>query len=659
MSNYLNNLNFPTDLANLNNQQLAELAEEIRERLVSVVSKSGGHLSANLGVVELTMALYCVYNPFKDKIIWDVGHQSYVHKILTGRNTEMDTIRSEGGISGFPKRSESIADSFNTGHSSTSISAAIGMARARDLLGEKYEVVAVIGDGALTSGMAFEALNDSMHTMKNLVLILNDNGMAISKNVGGMSQYLGKIRTRDAYISIKKGTKTFLSYMPILGELVIRGMHRFKASIKLLLIPGEMFEDFGLKYIGPIDGHDIKALRTAIYKARQMEDAVLVHVITKKGHGYDPAEENPEIFHGVCPFDSKSGKLPNNEGANITFSKNFGCQLSKIAKNDKKVVAVVAAMPLGTGLNDFSEIYPDQFFDVGIAEQHAITMAAGMAAAGLKPVVAIYSTFIQRAYDQIFHDLCLQNLPVVIMLDRAGVAGSDGETHQGIYDLAFLNHMPNITICAPCCVEEQTQMLLMALNNNNFEYPFVIRYPAKDRFKHDTSFVTLSEMIYGKGIFVNTENNFVSEDDKFDIFIAAIGSMVETALEVADILAFEGLKALVFDARFLRPLDYQSIKLGIQCSGCILTLEDGVISGGFGSSISEYLMENKFFIPVEIVGFPNEPVTQGTITQILHRYGMDSENIAQKAKKIINMKVNTEVVSETQIEENGEINDKT
>jgi len=430
-------------------------------------------------------------------------------------------------------------------------------------------------------------------------------------------------------------------------------MHRFKASIKLLLIPGEMFENFGLKYIGPIDGHDIKALRRAISKARQMEDAVLVHVITQKGHGYDPAEANPEIFHGVCPFDSKSGKIPNNIGANITFSQNFGCQLTQIAKNDKKVVAVVAAMPLGTGLNDFSEIYPDQFFDVGIAEQHAITMAAGMAVAGLKPVVALYSTFLQRAYDQVFHDLSLQKLPVVLMLDRAGVAGSDGETHQGIYDMSFLNHMPNITICAPCCTAQQTQMLQLALTyDENITYPFVIRYPAKDRFKHDTSVITLSDIQYGKGIFVNTENSYVSRDDKFDIFIAAIGSMVETALEVADILAFEGWKALVFDARFLRPLDIEAVKLGVECSGCILTLEDGVISGGFGSSISEYFMENEIFVPMEIIGFPNEPVTQGTISQILQRYDMDSVAIAKKAKKIIDMKADL-------LMNDGEINDET
>ncbi len=636
MSTWLETLRLPEDLKTLNSKQMAELAEEIRARLIAVVSETGGHLASNLGVVELTLGLYSVFDPYQDKIIWDVGHQSYVHKILTGRNAALPTLRSFGGLSGFPKREESPADCFNTGHSSTSLSAGLGMVRARSIRGESYHVISVIGDGALTGGMAFEALNDAARTFGEFLIILNDNGMSISRNVGGMSQYLGRIRTRRSYIRLKRGVKLFLSKIPLVGERLIRGIKRFKASLKLLLIPGELFEDLGLPYIGPVDGHDVKAVQNALRKAMEQGGPVLVHMITRKGYGYPPAEENPDLFHGVPSFDPDSGQLTSDQA--VSFSRHFAEHLIALAEQDVLIAAVTAAMPTGTGLQWFGEKFPERFVDVGIAEQHAVTMAAGMAASGIKPFVVIYSTFLQRAYDQLLHDVALQQLPVIIGIDRAGVSGADGETHQGIYDLAYLNPMPYVSICAPCCVEEQAQMMDVGLSmffaSSDQPHPvprgpFVIRYPAKDRFTRDRSFVRTSPVVYGKGVLLR------DEPGQADVTLAALGSMVEPALEAAELLEKEGIRTLVFHPRFVQPLDGEGLRACVERTRCLVTVEDGVVVGGYGSYAADYLMSYGGLVPMAILGFPDEPVEHGSIDQLYHKYCLDAVGIASRVRSLL------------------------
>ena len=469
MLSYGKELKLPEDIAEMSRQELESLCKDIRERLVEVVSKNGGHLASNLGVVELTVALYSIYDPFKDRIVWDVGHQSYVHKILTGRDEEMNELRKMDCLSGFPKREESQADAFDTGHSSTSVSAALGIARAAKLTGQNVKTVAVIGDGALTGGMAFEALNDAAQTKCDITVILNDNGMSISKNVGALSDYLGKIRKKNSYINAKRRVKNFLSRIPVVGAPVARVLRKIKNAVKFKIVPGEFFENLGLTYIGPVDGHDIKGLRAAIIRAEENDEPAMIHVITNKGKGYRPAEENPGKFHGITPFNAETGEVigAGDPDAPESLSKVFAEKLCQLAEQDEKICAVTAAMPTGTCLKLFSDKFPHRFFDVGIAEQHAVTMCAGMSSMGAKPVTVIYSTFMQRAYDQLLHDVSVQGLPLVVGLDRAGAAGPDGETHQGLYDFAYLGHMPSATVAAPANKRELEDMLELGMSMYN------------------------------------------------------------------------------------------------------------------------------------------------------------------------------------------------
>jgi len=636
MSNLLETGKFPEDLKRYKEKDCEELSKELRERLINVVAKTGGHLASNLGVVELTIALYSVLDPYKDRIVWDVGHQTYVHKILTGRNDRMETIRSKDGLSGFPKMSESSADSFNTGHSSTSVSAALGMCRARDIKGEDYRVCAVIGDGALTGGMAYEALNDAGQSKTNFTVILNDNGMSISKNVGGMSKYLGNIRSKKTYLRAKRGVKKFLVSIPGIGKPMERFFHKIKEAVKALFVDTEIFENLGFEYFGPVDGHDVEGMKTIFQRAFSYNGPVLVHVVTKKGSGYNPAEENPQSFHGTTPFDPESGEK--NIDNSISFSEAFGKKLSKMAEEDKNIVAVTAAMPSGTGLIGFEKKHPDRFFDVGIAEQHAMTMSAGMSACGLKPFFAVYSTFLQRAYDQILHDCSIQNLPVVLAVDRAGVCGPDGETHQGIYDLSFLNNLPGVTVAAPSCIEELEMMMDMSLkvfdkDSGMLNGPFAIRYPAKDKYSFDTSYLNNAPVEYGKGAMVNFAN-FVS----YDVAIIAIGSMVETAMQTASELKKEGIRALVFNARFLAPLDEVGILNVCKLCNAAISLEDGVKCGGMGSSITELLTRENIWIPFSVLGLPDETIPHGKIEEIHKMYGLDVLSVCNEAKKLIRRK---------------------
>lgn len=612
----LNRPNLIAELKSMSGAEKEQLAEEIRNRLIEVVTENGGHLASNLGVVELTIALYSVMDPFTDRIIWDVGHQSYVHKLLTGRNSRFDTLRTENGLSGFPTRKESEADCFDTGHSSTSISAAIGFARARDLQGEHHRVVAIIGDGAFGNGMTFEALNDAGQITNDMLIILNDNGMSIASNVGGMSRYLGNIRTGKSYVRIKKGIKRTLLRIPKIGGRIVRRIQKFKASLRVLFIPGELFEELGCKYIGPVDGHNIESLTKAIEKAAFLGGPVLLHTITKKGKGYGPAEENPSFYHGVAP--SGSG------GKALSYSANTGRVLTELGEKDTCVTAISAAMGDGTGLNDFKNAFPARFFDVGIAESHAVTMAAGMAAGGLKPFVCVYSTFMQRAYDQFLHDCALQNLPVTVLLDRAGASGLDGKTHQGIYDLAFLQSMPGVTIAAPCCIAEQTAMIQLAWKANT---PFVIRYPAKDQSGLSETFVKQYPVEYGKG--VSLFGNLQAE-----VLFISLGQITNNVIAAAKRLEEKGILCEIFHARFMRPFDETGLlpQLNNPNLKLIVTVEDGVASGGFGSVVSACVQKNSLECPVSMlcIGYPNEPVVHGTIAQIYRRYKMDAEGIAEQ-----------------------------
>ncbi|MDR0288043.1 MAG: 1-deoxy-D-xylulose-5-phosphate synthase [Clostridiales bacterium] len=626
MDRLLDKLSLPDDLKKLSSSELSQLANEIRQEIVESVSTTGGHLASNLGAVELTIGLYSVLNPFYDKIVWDVGHQTYVHKILTGRLEKMNTLRQFGGLSGFPKRSESNADAFGTGHASTSISAALGMARAKAITGKKYKVAAVIGDGALTGGMAFEALNDASRLFTDIIIILNDNGMSISRNVGGLSRYLGKIRTGKKYIMAKKRVKSLLSRIPFFGVRMVKSIKRFKTSIKVLFIPGEFFEDLGLNYIGPISGHNIGEIKDSIVKAINIGGPVLIHVITQKGHGYLPAASNPKIYHGVTPFSPENGELTHDDCK--TFTASFGNKLCELADRDKNIVAITAAMPGGTGMADFAIKFRDRFFDVGIAEQHAVTMAAGMAAAGLKPVVAVYSTFLQRAYDNLIHDIALQKLPVLIALDRAGLSGQDGETHQGMFDLSYLNCIPDITVAAPSCALELE--LMMDLGYENFdsgEGPFIIRYPNKDTFERANAYCEKTPIRFGKAV--------VLKEGK-QLTLIAVGSMVETALRAEEILRKKGISATVINARFLKPLDEETIELWAFKTGCILTLEDNCITGGFGQKVVNFLSDTNCI--VENMAIPEKFIPQGTISQLKQMCSMTAEDAAAMGEELLERK---------------------
>jgi len=612
MLNILDTIDSPVNIRELSIQQLNELADEIRKFLIDTVSKTGGHLASNLGVVELTLALHKVFNTPYDKIVWDVGHQSYVHKILTGRKEKLKTLRTYEGLSGFPKVEESVYDSFNTGHSSTSISAGLGLAKARDIKKETYSVISVIGDGAMTGGMAFEALNDAGRSTNDLILVLNDNEMSISKNVGGLSRYLRKIRTKPIYYRVKDDIESILNRIPAIGKRTAKGLHRAKDALKHMILPGIIFEELGFKYLGPVDGHNIGELEKVLERAKALKGPVFVHVCTQKGKGYSYAEENPHEFHGISPFEVETGEAIVNNGSG--YSGVFKKEIVRLAETDGSLVAITASMVQGTGLDLFAEKYHDRFFDVGIAEQHAVTFAAGMARNGLTPIVAIYSSFLQRAYDQILHDVAMQNLHVILAVDRAGLVGEDGETHQGIFDLSFLCHIPNMTVIAPCDYDEFSKMIEYAVGEH--KGPIAIRYP---RGRGADKLFETEPIIYGGGVKVKEGK---------DISIVAIGNMVETAVKVAEVLDKAGCSAEVINARFAKPLDSKLIISSAKKTKHIITIEDNTSVGGFGSCVLDMLSQNGVQVKTKVFGFPDSFVKQGSIKELFIKYKLDAESIA-------------------------------
>lgn len=616
MPNILDNINKANDIKNIDPKDYKKLAEEIRAFLISNVSKTGGHLASNLGVVELTMALHLFLDFPKDKLIWDVGHQSYTHKILTGRKDRFMGLRQFGGISGFPKRKESECDAFDTGHSSTAISAALGMVKARDLKGENHKVVAVVGDGALTGGLAFEALNNAGRLKSNMIIILNDNKMSISRNVGGMANYLSKLRTNTRYTDFKENVENILTQMVPKGKDIVNRLKRSKDAIKYFMLPNMLFEDMGLTYIGPIDGHNINSVLSALNNANRVNKAVVIHVITKKGKGYIPAEKHPCKFHGIDPFYIDNGKTvskPKNE----TYTKVFSNVLINNAKKNEKVVAITAAMPVGTGLSEFERLFPKRFFDVGIAEEHAVTFAAGLAAEGFKPVVAIYSTFLQRAYDQIIHDVCINKLPVVFAIDRAGISGRDGETHQGIFDLSFLSHIPNLVVMAPKNKWEMEDMLEFALS---YDGPVAIRFPKGEAYQ---GFSEYREPIrLGKSEVLYKANN---------IAILAVGNMVKTAAAVTDRLKKHNIEASLINVRFVSPIDCELLDELSKDHNIFITLEDNVRTGGFGQQVSDYICRtNKQAIRHINFSVPDRFIEHGDIDELYSKYGLDPDSITNK-----------------------------
>lgn len=607
----------PEDLKKLTSEELSQLAEEIRAFLIEKISHTGGHLASNLGVVELTIALFRTFDLPEDKIIWDVGHQSYTHKILSGRRMEFDELRQYGGLSGFPKRKESPYDSFDTGHSSTSISAGLGIAQGRDILGEDYKVVSIIGDGALTGGMAYEALNNAARMKKNFIIILNDNKMSISENVGGMSRYLGGLRTGAGYNDLKKNVADTLERIPVVGGRMIDKIKRTKNSIKQLFIPGMLFENMGITYLGPVDGHNIPALCKVLKEAQKLDHAVLVHVLTKKGKGYEPAEKNPAHFHGVSPFDIKTGK-PLAEKKYPTYTDVFSKKLCQLGETHPELVAVTAAMPDGTGVAAFGKKFPDRFFDVGIAEAHAVTSAAGMAAAGLRPVVAVYSSFLQRGYDQILHDVCIQNLPVLFAVDRAGLVGSDGETHQGIFDYSYLTSIPNMSVAAPKNLWELRAMLDFAMD---YKAPFAIRYPRGTAYRGLKEF--MQPIAYGKGEIIYEEEN---------IALLAVGSMVSTGEHVRAKLKEEGVSCTLANARFVKPFDKELVDRLAKNHRLIVTMEENVLQGGFGLPVTAYIHEHYPQVKVMNIALPDAYVEHGNVSVLRKGLGIDSDSIIQRLK---------------------------
>lgn len=612
---YLERINQPNDIKKIEEKNLPLLAEEIRRFLIDKISTTGGHLASNLGVVELTMALHLAFELPEDKIVWDVGHQAYTHKLLTGRREGFDELRKYGGMSGFPKRRESPCDCFNTGHSSTSISAGLGLVQARELLGGYNKVISVIGDGALTGGMAYEALNNASRLESNFIIVLNDNNMSISENVGGMSTYLSELRTADAYTGLKTGVYNSLSKIPVYGDKMIEQIRKTKSGLKQLIIPGMFFEEMGITYLGPVDGHNVEQMVKTFHEAEKLENGVLVHVITKKGKGYAPAERHPARFHGAEPFDIKTG-LPTNKRTKSNWTDVFSTVMRKLGDRDELVVAVTAAMPDGTGLKRFRNMFPDRFFDVGIAEEHAVTFAAGLAAAGLKPVVAVYSSFLQRAYDQILHDVCIQNLHVVFAIDRAGVVGSDGETHQGTFDLSYLSSIPNMTIMAPKNKWELSDMMKFAVN---YDRPIALRYP------RGTAYDGLREyrhpIEYGKSEILFEES---------DIALLAVGSMVETALALRERIKDIGYNCSLVNARFVKPLDEQMIREIAADHKLLVTLEENVKSGGFGERVLDLVNSEHLNTSVLITALPDEYVEHGNVDILKRESGIDQETIFKK-----------------------------
>ncbi|MGN0348754.1 MAG: 1-deoxy-D-xylulose-5-phosphate synthase [Roseburia sp.] len=607
------------DIKSLAEEELPILAEEIRSFLIEKISVTGGHLASNLGVVELTMALHLSMDFPKDKLIWDVGHQSYTHKLLTGRRDGFEQLRKYGGMSGFPKRKESSCDSFDTGHSSTSLSAGLGFAHAREIMGEDYKVVSVIGDGAMTGGMAFEALNNAGRLKSNFIIILNDNNMSISENVGGLSSYLAGFRTAEAYLGLKMGVLNSLNRIPVYGNKMVDKIRRTKSGIKQLFIPGMLFEEMGIIYLGPVDGRDMKGIVKLMREAANIDGPVMIHVMTHKGAGYAPAERHPARFHGTEPFDIETG-LPKHPRTTANYTDIFSTVMRKLGDRDEKVVAITAAMADGTGLKRFRNMFPERFFDVGIAEQHGVTYAAGLAAAGLKPVFAVYSSFLQRAYDQVLHDVCIQDLPVVFAIDRAGLVGSDGETHQGIFDISYLSCIPNMTILAPKNKWELSDMMKYAVD---FEHPIAVRYPRGEAYSGLKEF--RAPIVYGKAEWIYKES---------EIALFAIGSMVKTATKVREQLKRRGISCSLINARFAKPLDTELLSELEKTHSLIVTMEENVKNGGLGEHVISFYRENFSDMTVLAIAIPDEYVEHGNV-EILHReVGLDEATVFDRTMEV-------------------------
>ena len=613
MGNLLSSINSPDDLKKLNNEALKQLCAEIREFLIESVSHTGGHLASNLGIVELTVAIHKVFDLPNDKLIFDVGHQSYVHKILTGRRDDFKTLRQFGGISGFPKRAESEYDAFNTGHSSTSISAALGLARARDLSGEKHNILAVFGDGALTGGMMYEAMNDAGHSKTPLILILNDNEMSISKNVGAIAKHLRKLRSSSLYFKSKDVVERFLQKLPVIGKPLDTAIRYIKRGIRNLVIPTSLFDELGFYYMGPVDGHNIELLISSLEYAKQEQKPVVVHVQTKKGKGYLHAENNPQKFHGIPAFNKETGET----AASVeTYSDCFGKKLTELAAENEKIVAITGAMPNGTGLDMFADKFKSRFFDVGIAEQHGVTLCAGLAASGYIPVIPLYSSFLQRAYDQVLHDVCLQNLHVVFPIDRAGIVGSDGETHQGVYDISYLSHMPNMTILSPSSFKELEEMLDYAINTHNG--PIAIRYP---RGSQEAEYMPFE---YPKSVTVKSGK---------DVSIIATGRMLKTATDICDILSKDNISCEIVALPVIKPFDKAAVIAAALKTGRVITIEDNVKLGGIGYMCAQTLCENEICTKFKAFAFPDVPIVHGTVAELDKFYGLDSQTIANEVRK--------------------------
>ena len=603
------------DIKNLDPEEWDVLAREIREFLIEKISKTGGHLASNLGVVELTMALHLVFELPKDKLIWDVGHQSYTHKLLTGRRDGFDELRKFKGMSGFPKRGESACDAFDTGHSSTSISAGLGLVAARNIRKENYSVVSVIGDGSMTGGMAYEALNNAARQKGNFVIVLNDNNMSISENVGGMSRYLNGLRTAEAYAELKKGVEDTLKKIPGRGEKIVYQIRKTKSGIKQLIVPGMLFEDMGITYLGPVDGHDIRKLTKVLREAKRLNRPVLVHVLTQKGKGYLPAEENPARFHGTGPFAVDSGEALESSGKD-SYTNVFSKVLCDIGKSHENVVAITAAMAEGTGLSRFAKYFPQRFFDVGIAEEHALTFAAGLAAGGMKPVVALYSSFLQRAYDQTIHDVCMQNLPVMIVVDRAGLVGNDGETHQGAFDLSFLSMIPNMTVLSPKNRWELADMVRFCVDH---DAPVALRYPRGEAYEGLEEF--RSPIVYGKGELLYREEH---------IAVVFVGHMAELAESIRTELKEIGYSCTLVNARFVKPIDTELLDELSKDHRLVVTIEENVLSGGFGSKVLEYISGRRLPLHVLNIGLPDEFVEHGSVGILRKEVGLDKETIVKR-----------------------------
>jgi 1-deoxy-D-xylulose-5-phosphate synthase len=623
MAKVLDQINTSRDVKKLDTEELEQLCHEIRKEILSVVSKNGGHLASNLGVVELTIALHYVFDFPRDKVVWDVGHQSYVHKLLTGRRDRFHTLRQYGGISGFPKREESPYDAFDSGHSGTSISSALGMAEARRLRGKEGKVIAVIGDGSMTAGLAFEGLNQTGHIDQDLIVILNDNEMSISPNVGALSSYLNRLMTGEFAYRFRSEIKNFLeSLPPRVGKKLLHFAKHAEESLKGLLIPGLLFEELGLQYIGPIDGHRMDYLIETFQNIKKLRGPILVHVITQKGKGYPPAETSPDRFHGVPPFVIETGEIRSGQGNPPSYTEVFGETLCQLARENRRLVAITAAMQSGTGLEEFARCFPDRFYDIGIAEQHAVTFAAGLALEGMKPVVAIYSTFLQRAYDQVLQDVCLQNLPVVFALDRGGIVGEDGPTHQGLFDFSYLRHIPNLVIMAP---KDENEFQHMIKTATECPFPTAFRYPR------------------GKGLGVKREEPLHPIDigkgellrEGQDVVIIAIGSTVYPALRAAEKLAEAGIRAAVINSRFLKPLDGTLLCDWAKRTGRVLTVEENVLQGGFGSAVLELFHEKGLgSIQVRRLGIPDTFLEHGPQALLREKYGIDENGIMNGVRKM-------------------------